>query len=68
MSSFEALTITNARVFNLEQEIGTVEVGNSANLLLRKGNPLESVTAYDTIETIIIRGRAIDRDSLLLPD
>jgi imidazolonepropionase-like amidohydrolase len=36
---FEALTINNARVFNLEQEVGTVEVGKSANLLLMKGNP-----------------------------
>ena len=65
---FAALTINNARVFKLGQEIGTVEVGKSASLLLMQENLLETIAAYDTIKTIIVRGRPFDRESLLLPD
>jgi imidazolonepropionase-like amidohydrolase len=63
---FEALTINNAREFNLIQDVGTIEVGKTANLLLMRDNPLESVSAYDTIETVIIGGKVLDRGSLLL--
>jgi imidazolonepropionase-like amidohydrolase len=64
---FEALTINNARAFNLDHEIGTVEVGKRANLLLLRKNPLETIAAYDSIDTIVLNGRPIARNSLLLP-
>lgn len=34
------------------------------NLLLLRANPLESVSAYDTIETVFLRGRPIPRAEL----
>ncbi len=42
-------------------EIGTVEVGKRADLLLLKENPLIDVAAYDTIEYLIEVGKAIER-------
>ncbi len=65
---FAALTINNANVFKLDQNIGTVEVGKTANLLLMSENPQEAISAYTTIDTIILRGRVFDKQSLLLPD
>jgi imidazolonepropionase-like amidohydrolase len=65
---FAALTINNANVFKLDQYIGTVEVGKTANLLLMSENPQEAISAYTTIDTIILRGRVLDKQSLLLPD
>lgn len=61
---FNALTQGNAEYFGLGDEIGTIETGKRATLLLLRENPLESVTAYDTIETVILDGMVIERSSL----
>ncbi len=58
---FRALTIDNARVLRLERQLGTVEPGKVANLLLLRADPLQSVEAYDTIETVFLHGRPIPR-------
>ena len=39
---FRAMTIDNARIMRLDDEIGTVEPGKKANLLLVSADPLES--------------------------
>lgn len=59
-----AATINGARMIGIDNSYGTVEVGKKANLLLLKENPLESVSAWDTIDTVILGGRAIKRESL----
>jgi imidazolonepropionase-like amidohydrolase len=58
---FRALTIDNARLLRLERQLGTVEPGKVANLLLLRADPLQSVEAYDTIETVFLHGRPIPR-------
>ncbi|HET9358941.1 MAG TPA: amidohydrolase family protein [Vicinamibacterales bacterium] len=60
----EALTIDNARAFGLDREIGTVEAGKRAHLLLLGANPLANVAAYDQIEQVIFAGRPIARATL----
>ena len=59
-----AATLDNARAFGLEKTHGTVEPGKIANLLLLKDNPLTSAEAYDTLETLLLHGRPIERASL----
>jgi imidazolonepropionase-like amidohydrolase len=61
---FSAATIENAKVMKLDKEIGTVEAGKRANLLLLASNPLKGVEAYDAIETVIIGGKPIARNEL----
>jgi imidazolonepropionase-like amidohydrolase len=61
---FRALTIDNARVFGLDREIGTIEVGKLAHLVVLDSNPLESVAAYDSIEMVLLRGEPIERGEL----
>ncbi len=61
---FKAATLSNAVVLKLESEIGTVQPGRIANLLLLRSNPAETVTAYDQIEKVILRGRVLDRAEL----
>jgi imidazolonepropionase-like amidohydrolase len=61
---FKAATISNAREFKLDSQVGTIEPGKIANLLLLKKSPLESVDAYDSITTIWIHGVAVTRESL----
>jgi imidazolonepropionase-like amidohydrolase len=61
---FRAATINNARQFRMEKDYGTVEAGKIANLLLLEGNPLETMRAWALIDKVILRGDAIERDTL----
>ena len=61
---FRAATISNARKFKLDSEVGTLEPGKVANLLLLKKSPLESVDAYDSIVTLWVHGKQVSRNSL----
>jgi imidazolonepropionase-like amidohydrolase len=61
---FRAATINNAREFKLDSQLGTIEPGKIANLVLLKKSPLESVEAYDTVVTVWVHGRPASRDSL----
>ena len=61
---FKALTIDNARALGLSEQIGTVEAGKKANLLLLNDNPLKTISAYDKIDSVIINGKLIDRARL----
>ena len=44
---------------------GTIEVGKRADLLLLRKDPLKTIAAYDSIDTIFLNGDAIPRASLL---
>jgi imidazolonepropionase-like amidohydrolase len=59
-----AATINNARRFGLDRQVGTIEAGKIANLVLLRGNPLESVNAYDSVATVWIHGRPLTREEL----
>lgn len=61
---FKAATINNARQFKMESQLGSIEPGKIANLVLMKNSPLESVDAYDSITTVWVHGKAVPRDSL----
>ena len=63
---FRAATINNAREFKLDSQLGTIEPGKIANLVLLKKSPLESVDAYDSIVTVWVHGKLVSRDSLAL--
>jgi imidazolonepropionase-like amidohydrolase len=62
----KAGTIRNAEEFGL-QDRGTVEPGKVANLLLLRADPLATVEAWDAIETVILHGELIPRESLAVP-
>jgi imidazolonepropionase-like amidohydrolase len=61
---FRAATISNAREFKLESQIGTIEPGKVANLVLMTKNPLETIDAYDSITTVFVHGKPISRQDL----
>jgi imidazolonepropionase-like amidohydrolase len=61
---FKAATISNAREFKLDSQVGTIEAGKIANLVLLKRSPLESAEAYDSITTVWVHGQEVSRDSL----
>ena len=59
-----AATLDNARAFGLGDEIGSIEVGKRADLLLLAANPLVTVEAYDRIEQVFLGGQVIERATL----
>ena len=61
---FKAATINNAREFKLDSEVGTIEPGKIANLILLRKSPLENVEAYDSIVTLWVHGTEMSRVSL----
>ena len=61
---FRAATQSNAELLGLSRELGTVEVGKRANLLLLRADPTQTLQAYNEIVKVIVRGRVFDREAL----
>jgi hypothetical protein len=61
---FKAATLSNAREFKLDAQVGTIEPGKVANLVLLRKSPLQSIDAYDSITTVWMHGTAIPREQL----
>jgi imidazolonepropionase-like amidohydrolase len=57
MEAIQAATIVPARVMGLDKELGTVEVGKRADLIVVNGNPLESIHDIRKVESVIIGGK-----------
>lgn len=61
---FSAMTSGNAKALGMEDQIGFVKAGLDADLLLLGSNPLQTVTAYDQIELVILKGKPLQRAEL----
>jgi len=61
----EMATRSNAQGLKLDAEIGTVEVGKRANLLLLRQDPTQSVQAYLAVAKVILAGRVLDPADLV---
>lgn len=61
---FRAATIDNARAFGILDRAGTIEAGKTANLLLLRDSPLASVQAWDSIVTLWVGGKQVERARL----
>ena len=61
---FRAATISNAKFFGLEEEIGTVQEGKRADLLLMTKDPFLDASAFDAIDIVILGGHVFRRSEL----
>lgn len=61
---FQAATLSNARALKLDRELGTVQVGKRANLLLVRADPRKTIQAYQEIAKVILGGRVLDPGTL----
>jgi len=63
MSDRQALasaTTMAARVLGMEDEIGRLAPGYSADIIAVDGNPLEDVTVLENVDFVMVRGRVIE--------
>lgn len=61
---FRSATLTNARALKLDRDIGSVQVGKRANLLLLQQDPTQTIEAYAGIVKVILNGRVLDPKEL----
>jgi len=57
---FRAATLSNAEALGLSADIGTVQTGKRANLLLLRADPTRTVDAYVEIAKVILHGHVLD--------
>jgi imidazolonepropionase-like amidohydrolase len=62
---FRAATLANAEALRLTRDLGTVQAGKRANLLLMREDPTQSVDAYASIVKVVIGGRVLESSDLL---
>ncbi|MEL6238066.1 MAG: amidohydrolase family protein [Pseudomonadota bacterium] len=58
-AALASATTGAAAILGLEDEIGRLAPGYSADLIAVKGNPLEDVTVLEEVEFVMVRGRVI---------
>jgi imidazolonepropionase-like amidohydrolase len=59
-----AATLANAQALGLNDQIGTVQVGKRANLLLLQDDPSQTIEAYAHIKKVILGGKVLDHTDL----
>ena len=60
MQAIQAGTLWPAQVLKKDSDLGTLEEGKLADLLVLPRNPLEDITAYKDIERVMQNGRFLD--------
>ncbi len=64
MEVLQTATINPARFFGKEKEMGTVQKGKLADLVLLDANPLQDIYNTTKINAVVINGRLLDRREL----
>jgi imidazolonepropionase-like amidohydrolase len=60
MQVIQLATIGSARVMGLDGEVGTIEPGKRADMILLDGNPLENFASLRKVTRVIANGRVYD--------
>jgi len=61
-----AATHDNARILQIEDQVGAVRPGLKADLLVVEGNPAVRITDTRRIVAVLKDGKIVDRDALVL--
>jgi imidazolonepropionase-like amidohydrolase len=64
LEAIQAATIVPARVMGLDRELGTVEAGKKADVIVLAANPLESIRNIRTVEKVVAGGTLYDSGPL----
>lgn len=64
LEAIQAATITPARVMKLDNEVGTIEPGKRADLIVVDANPLGNIRNIRKVKYVIAQGRLFDSAKL----
>jgi imidazolonepropionase-like amidohydrolase len=60
LEALRAATLEGARYLGLDQELGSIEVGKLADLVVLNGNPLEDIRKTEGVSQVMMNGRLFD--------
>lgn len=60
LEAIQAATLVPARVMKIDNEVGTIEPGKRADLIILDANPLAEIRNIRTVRTVITGGRLYD--------
>ena len=63
MEALQAATLNPARYLGKEKDLGTIETGKFADLVLLDANPLDDISNTRKIRAVIVNGRYLSRES-----
>ena len=64
MEILKSATSNIARAYRVDRDLGTLEVGKVADLVVLEANPLESARNYRRIAMVVKDGKVVDRSKL----
>ena len=64
MEAIQAATRDAARFMGREKDLGTIQKGKFADLVLLDADPLESIGNARKINAVVVNGRLLDRKAL----
>jgi len=64
LEAIQAATITPARVMKLENEVGTIEAGKRADIIILNANPLDNISNIRKVRFVVTQGRLFDCSKL----
>lgn len=64
LQALEAATLRPAQYFEMEDQLGTIEVGKLADLVMLNANPLEDISNTKSIQAVVRDGYLYDRQLL----
>ena len=64
MEALKTATLNPARYFGMDDELGTIEEGMWADLIMLNSNPLEDIRNTKEIHTVIRQGNVLNQDRL----
>jgi imidazolonepropionase-like amidohydrolase len=60
LEALQSATLVPARVMKVENEVGTIEPGKRADILILAGNPLENISNIRKTKFVVAQGRLYD--------
>jgi 5-methylthioadenosine/S-adenosylhomocysteine deaminase len=64
--ALRAVTIEGAKVAGLDKEVGSIEVGKKADLIILKVNGISTAPVLDPIKTVVMQASVADVDTVMV--